>query len=249
MTDSGTVKGLLHVPIRALTFDLDDTLWPAEPLLSRAEHRMERWLHRHFPAITRRYDRAALRELRHDMARLHPHLCHDVTALRKEALRWAARSVGCSEQAVDSALEVFLGARNRVALYADVPPVLRRLHSSYPLAVITNGNADIRRIGLHTWFAFAVAAGEVGSAKPRSAIYEAACSRFQIPAAEIAHVGDDLECDVSGARAAGLVTVWLNRSGKSRSADVAPHAKITTLFELEPLIKGWNGRPAGDAAP
>jgi putative hydrolase of the HAD superfamily len=50
--------------IRLITFDLDDTLWPVEPVIVRAEHRMREYLDRNAPEVNRRFDREALGGLR-----------------------------------------------------------------------------------------------------------------------------------------------------------------------------------------
>ncbi|GMF56903.1 unnamed protein product [Phytophthora fragariaefolia] len=52
----------------------------------------------------------------------------------------------------------------------------------------------------------------VGSAKPGAAIFEAAVAKFPRSCArqQLVHVGDHYECDVQGAKRAGLRTVWVN---------------------------------------
>src|SRR5690606_23803254 len=46
------------------------------------------------------------------------------------------------------AFEVFLAARHQVSLFPEVQPTLEVLANRYQLAVLTNGNADVRRLGL-----------------------------------------------------------------------------------------------------
>lgn len=50
--------------IRALTLDLDDTLWPVGPVIARAERLQREWLERHAPATAAAFDAAGLRRLR-----------------------------------------------------------------------------------------------------------------------------------------------------------------------------------------
>jgi putative hydrolase of the HAD superfamily len=40
------------VDIAAITLDLDDTLWPIEPVIARAEERLDAWLKIHCPRAT-----------------------------------------------------------------------------------------------------------------------------------------------------------------------------------------------------
>jgi putative hydrolase of the HAD superfamily len=237
---SSKTKEFYHVPIRALTFDLDDTLWAVEPVLQEAELRLHRWLTSNFPTVSRRYDAQAFRELRQDIARTRPELSHNVTALRKESLRVAALRCGCEETLVEPAFDVFLTARNEVEFYADTLPVLRRISTRFPIAAVTNGNADIQRVGLGGYFAFSLSAPETGSAKPEPQMYHAACTRLNARPGEVVHVGDDPRSDVAGALAAGMRTVWLNRSTRPREMERTPNAEIHTLFELEPVLARWS---------
>jgi len=57
--------------------------------------------------------------------------------------------------------------------------------------------------------------------------------RVGLSAEEAVHVGDDPEADVEGARAAGVLPVWLNRDAVtwSRESDPPPIV-ITGLDEL-----------------
>lgn len=227
--------------IRLLTIDLDDTLWECEPVILRAEQAVYDWLAKHFPRITRRYSVTGMRERRLAMRTEDPRLQYDFSALRRASLAWHAREAGYDEHdVVEDAFEVFLAARNRVQLYEDVRPVLSRLRRRYVLAALTNGNADVQRIGLADVFHFALCPATVGSAKPDPAMFLHACEQAGIPAHAAAHIGDSPQQDMDGARAAGLRCIWMNRSGLAWSHhSAAPDAEISALHELEPLLERW----------
>ena len=71
--------------VRAVTLDLDDTLWPIWPTITRAEGVLLQWLGEHAPATATLYsDTAALRAIRNQMVSLRPDLRHDLSALRRE---------------------------------------------------------------------------------------------------------------------------------------------------------------------
>lgn len=197
--------------IRALTLDLDDTLWPIWPAITRAEENLHRWLAEHAPRCAERYPLAAMRALRDRVARDNPHLAHDFSAQRRLSLAEALRDSEEDEAHAEAAFEVFLTGRNQVDLYPDVPGALARLAARYPIAALTNGNADLARIGLHAHFVFQLGAREHGAAKPDAGIFHAACERLGLPPGDVLHVGDDPEMDVLGARRAGLRTAWVNR--------------------------------------
>ena len=71
--------------VRAVTLDLDDTLWPIAPVIARAEDRLHAWLVREAPATARRHDIAALRDLRDAVARESVAIAHDFSAVRRES--------------------------------------------------------------------------------------------------------------------------------------------------------------------
>lgn len=221
--------------IKAVSFDLDDTLWPIAPVIERAERRMQQWIiHRH-PDLAPRMDPAVLMELRESVATDHPHLAHDLSTLRRMTLGLAMRPAGCTDQDVDEAFEVFWSARNEVQLYPDVWPTLRQLSPVYRLATITNGNSDIDRVGLGEVFEHHVRAAEVGVAKPAPAIFEFTLAQLGLSAHEVLHVGDQLEADVAGALRVGMRAVWLNRDERSGGQQAVP--VIRSLAELPELLE------------
>src|SRR5690349_5286932 len=63
--------------IRAISLDLDDTLWPIEPVMLRAEERLDAWLRQHCPDAAKHYPILAMRALRERISTEHPHLSHD----------------------------------------------------------------------------------------------------------------------------------------------------------------------------
>lgn len=225
------------MPLRALCFDLDDTLWPCKPVINHAEQVLYDWLSKYYPRLTQQFSLQELGTMRQRATETHPHLRHDLTTLRKWSLAQAAAHVGLSDSLVEPAFEVFMTARHQVNLYDDVLPVLEKLHQHYILCVLTNGNADVRRIGLGHLFDVILFAREVGAAKPHSAIFEAACQYAKADPAQMVHIGDDAICDIAGAAAVGMRTVWINRDQKTWSGTPAPDATITSLTELELLLE------------
>ncbi len=223
--------------VLAITLDLDDTLWPIEPVIQRAEQRLDDWLRTHCPAIAQEYPPAAMRALREFVAGENPHLAHDFTALRKLSLRAAFAPHGYGDDYVEAAFMEFYTARNQVELYADALPGLKRLSAHFPLVSLSNGNADLERIGLSHYFAFSIFSRDHGVAKPAPAIFHAACARLNVPADCVLHVGDDPVHDIAGARAAGLRCAWLNRRDAVWPADTAPDFCVRDLVELSMRIE------------
>lgn len=204
---------MLRLQILAVTIDLDDTLWPVMPALERADRDLNDYLRQHYPEVARTWPIPQLRALRAQVAAERIDLAHDFTAQRYITLQRAFDACGIAEAPLDTLWEIFATARNSVELYPDALPALERLRTAWPLASLTNGNADLERIGLHLHFAHRICARDVGVAKPDARIFLAAAEKLGIAPENILHVGDDPELDVVGAREAGLRTAWINRAG------------------------------------
>lgn len=223
--------------LQAVSFDLDDTLWEIAPVITRAEHAMYDFLQRNYPQVTQRHSLESMRDMRARIALDRPEMRHDFTWLRLEALRMHATEAGYPESMAEDAFEVFFTARNEVRLHEDVVPALDRLRSRrLRLFVITNGNADLERIGIAQYFEQVVHARMAGALKPDAAIFRGLLDAAGLAPSAIAHVGDDPHADMRGARAAGMRTVWLNRSGAPWPADESdPDHVIASLAELAGL--------------
>lgn len=197
--------------LRLVTLDLDDTLWAVAPVIARAEARLHAWLAEHCPATASRFDIHALRALRGEAETRHPDLRGDLTALRRASIRLAIQRAGDDETLTDAAFDAFFAARNEVDCFEDVLPALARLKSRFIVGAISNGNACVRRAGLGEYFDFALSAREAGSAKPAREIFQKACALAGIEPQQALHAGDDIECDVRGALAAGMHAAWIHR--------------------------------------
>lgn len=202
--------------VRALTLDLDDTLWPVWPTIARAEAALSAWLAERAPGVAARHDPAAMRALRERVGREHPEWAHDLSALRRETIRRSLAAGGEDERLADAAFEVFFAERQRVEFYPDALPALTRLAARWPLLALSNGNADLGKVGLAGWFRGALSAREMGVGKPDPRIFRAACERLGCAPGEVLHVGDDLRLDVHGALDAGLQAAWVRREGAAR---------------------------------
>lgn len=219
---------------RAISFDLDDTLWPCADVIERAEQRLYDWLAEHYPAIPAAYSCEEMRQLRLALAARRSELAADLTRLRRVSLQQHAREAGYPPDLADAAIEVFLAERHSVTLYPDVLPLLDRLRGRVPLIALTNGNACIARVGLGHYFDVAVSAADVGAAKPDPAMFRAACRQLSLRPGDLLHVGDDPLRDVHAARSLGARAVWLNRAGASWPDELGPaEHELTDLASLE----------------
>ena len=223
--------------IRAITLDLDDTLWEIEPVIRRAEDELWRWLSENFPNIPRKFSPQDMWKLRQQVAGEYARHRHDFRFLRKKVLEQVALASDYSAELVEPAFAVFDTFRNRVIFFPDVLPALETLAASYALIAVTNGNANLQTIGIRHLFADVVTAVDAGAAKPAPEIFAEAVRRAGVSPVEVLHVGDHPEIDVAGAQQAGMRTAWMNRNGAAWPRHLpAPDAEVSTMGDLCDLL-------------
>lgn len=228
----------MSFPVRAITLDLDDTLWPFAPIGARIERVLHAWMERHSPQTAARFPISEMRALRERVVAEHPQHAHDLSLLRRLTIERALRDSGGDTALAEAAYAIFFAERNRVAFYPDALAALQRLSARVPLAAVSNGNADLAAIGIAEHFRFQLGAREHGAAKPDPGIFHAACAQLGVEPLHVLHVGDDVTMDVVGAHRAGLRSCWINRPGEAGIAqpwprhDLRPDLAFTTLTAL-----------------
>lgn len=129
--------------------------------------------------------------------------------------------------------------RQAWVVFADVEPCLESLKDAGVRAAVLS-NFDSRLIDLidafelNAYFEEVHFSTGIGHAKPDREIFAAALSSHRIDASEAWHVGDSLHDDVTGARGAGLMPVWLDRAKSGVNDD--PVIRIESLIDLPKLL-------------
>lgn len=124
--------------------------------------------------------------------------------------------------------------------FPDTVAGLRRLHSRYKLAILSNIDDDLfawSAAKLEVPFDCVVTAQQVGSYKPSLRNFETLLERLAIPRQRLLHVAESLYHDVGPARSLGIATVWVNRrQGKAAAAskfvEARPDVEVATIAEL-----------------
>jgi len=197
--------------IKAISFDLDDTLWDCAPVIDRAELKLHGWFEEHTPSLVDRYSLQDMRSYFAAYARSHPEYRADVTHLRKEAIKDLLSDCGYSRNLVEPAFASFIRVRSEVTLYENAFAVLEMLKAHYKLAALTNGNADLERVGIAHLFDDIQAASLSTIPKPHRCMFDNTASALGVELNEILHIGDNPETDIVGGQAAGAMTVWFNQ--------------------------------------
>ena len=227
-------------PIKVLSFDLDDTLYPNGDVISRAELAMQQRLRQLLGEVSYN-DPLYWWQQRKILAALKPQIRHDVSQWRLLALEQGLTAQGiqscAAAEIAELAMLAFVEARTAIQLPATVRPLLQQLASRFSLIAISNGNADIQRMGLGDLFEFGLRAGPDGRMKPFADMFLHAAERLAVAPAQILHIGDHVRSDVLGALNAGCQAGWLNLNpGDCKALTTLPQLEIHRLESLLPLL-------------
>lgn len=113
------------------------------------------------------------------------------------------------------------------------------------LGIISNGPSihqrdKMRSLGVTRWIPVEniIVSADTGVMKPDPAIFKLAQERLGLTAEDSWYVGDSFDRDVEGAAAAGWHTVWINRRHHNKPEDspVTPDHTVTSEEELTALL-------------
>lgn len=228
--------------IKAMTFDLDDTLYDNYPVIKNLESNMLAWLHHHYPK-TQRVSLNQWVDWKMAVVKANPKLRHDVTQWRMNQLVLGFQFLGYSKQDIDemvsNTMSQVMDLRHQVEIPKMTHQVLQRLSDAMPLIAITNGNLNPERVGLGGYFDLVLCAGTNGLAKPEPDMFELALNHLQLDAPNILHIGDHLVSDIQGAKNAGFsacwITTYLDKTAPQNGC-LLPDVMISQLDELYRFI-------------
>ena len=226
--------------IRAISFDLDDTLYDNRPVIEHAE----RWMVAHMRdryLETAMFDRSWWQRLKLQIQREQPALVDDVSLCRRVLLQQGLMEGGMAadlaHQEAESVFAQFLEVRSQIAVPDTTRRILSALAQKYPLVVITNGNVLLERLGLDGHFQHVLKAGGGFRMKPAPDLFHDMARRLGLPPSQILHVGDDVTTDVAGAVHNGYRSAWLNDVGQDwRTLRILPDVMLTRLEQLLTLL-------------
>lgn len=229
--------------IKVISFDLDDTLWAVQPVITQANQALYHWLDSNAPLFTAHYQLQDFNRLREEVLRQQPHIAHSVTAIRLAVLHHGLRQSGYATpdaaRLTQAAFAVFIEARNQVDFFQHAEQMLSELSVLYRLIALSNGNADVHRVGLGKLFEFALNADQVGQAKPHPLMFEQMLTRTGVAPEQVVHVGDHPEHDILGAQHCGLHTLWVNRARNPWPLSTAPDLEVNCLSEVVAKISAY----------
>ena len=226
--------------IRVVTFDLDNTLWDVHSVITNAERTLRTWFDEKIPEVNQTFDGDGLLALRTRIVEENPAIVHNLTELRRTTFVRSIEQCGydapSAARLADEAMVVFLDARHDVTYFDGALEVLEELASRYLLGALSNGNADVFRLGLGDFFSFDYSAAKVGAGKPAPDMFHAALDHAGAQPEQMVHVGDHPEDDIRAAANLGIHTVWVNLTGERYPEDAPATLEVTDLREVPTRI-------------
>jgi len=228
---------LISRPIRAITFDLDDTLFDFQACMTRSAEAVLRQLCRRSPIAAARGTLArfhACWEEATGEARARGGVL-DWPAVRRRGIALMLADCGCAEDdtLVMELTNLYFHHRHApTPPFADAAAAIPLLAERLPLGIISNANTRLAALGLDGYFRSVVTPAAAGCSKPDPAIFHHAAAALGCAPAELLHVGDRWEDDVAGAYRAGCQAAWYCRIAPAAPADGVPHRVVSDHREL-----------------
>jgi putative hydrolase of the HAD superfamily len=166
----------------------------------------------------------------------------DMFAARRAILAQSFERLGLSPEGelVREVADAYSSEREaRVAPFPGALEALAELRRrGHRLGLLTNGGArlqraKIERYDLARFFDAVRIEGEVGVGKPEAGAFAGALEALGAAGEPAMMIGDDLDTDVAGGRAAGLATVWVDHAGAGPPGRTPrPDRVVRALAEL-----------------
>lgn len=228
--------------IKALSFDLDDTLYDNFPHMLRAEQALLAHIKTHYPQAQK--DRSFWLTHKKKVLTTRPELASDMSELRRLTLTAGMRECGLTgvilANAVTDCFDYFYYERSNFQVDKEVKQILAELAQNTPLVAITNGNVNLRQIGLQDYFQVCFKASLSAPMKPHAHMFSRTAEHLKTAPKNILHVGDNMQNDIWGAYKAGFRSAWFacnrNMSLTNEQLLVLPDIQLTDLAELKQLI-------------
>jgi HAD superfamily hydrolase (TIGR01662 family) len=239
----------LNLQVNAILFDMFDTLMIIErnhAFYSTALHAAYRFLAKNGLSIGfKDFERAYVSArdalyLEADAQLEEPHFNMRIA----DALRRLGYDCGISDGLVVGATNAFCEAFMKyVSIDENAEHMLLELHGKYKLGIVSNFAIPecvtklLQRQGLVDFFDVVVVSGAVNKRKPSVEIFMKALKQLDVSATETIFVGDTVDADVQGAKAAGMRTIYVERRPQSNAQKAGPTQTIKSLKELPMAIE------------
>lgn len=241
--------------IKAISFDLDDTLYNNRPVMLGIEKKMISYFTDKFavlsPGLKQVFNSRFWAPYRKQAIVAQPELSHDVVRVRYETYRLGFLAHNLSAEKANNeaqaGLDYFISLRSDFSVPKASHELLASLSKKYPLVAISNGNVDTKALGIAHYFQHIYHAGfQISDSvtegehllrqKPEADMFTLVCKQLSIQPQALLHVGDCGYADIHGALNAGCQTAWLPHYGVGKKLQQIPHIELAKVDDLRQLL-------------
>jgi putative hydrolase of the HAD superfamily len=161
-----------------------------------------------------------------------------------DALKRLGYEYGVSDGLVVGATDAFCEAFMKyVNIDENAERILQKLHGKYKLGIVSNFAIPecvtklLEKEGLTGFFDVVVVSGAVNKRKPSVEIFTKALEQLGVKAQDAVFVGDTVDADVQGAKAAGMRTIYIERRLQKDAEAACPDQTIKNLNQLSKTIE------------
>lgn len=234
--------------LKAILFDIDDTLFPTTEFARRARQNAVRAM---IAAGLELPEEQVLRELEEVITEFSSNYEHHFDKLLQR-LRPASLSKRNSALIVAAGVAAYHDTKFlEIAPFPDVKPLLEDLRrAGLRLGVITHGwtvkqAEKLVRLGLTRFLdpAAIFISDQIGISKPNPKLYQVALADLGLSGPEAMYVGDSPEHDIAPPQSLGMIAVWSSRAARHRPADsgIEPDHTVADFGELRTLLRTTYG--------
>jgi len=243
--------------IKVVLFDVDDTIWWWQDTMERCFEAVNN--DKAFANLTACKD---LGDVYREVKKENPEMRNLPELLVKKSLERALP--GISSEEVERLYGIWYDPWYEPTFFGNVVLallVLKRQRRDLLLGVVTNGNAEISKIGkLHGVFDFTVTSETTGCGKPDRKIFEkameqarATCLKMEKPEVSGAPgvpfifdptcflmIGDDLKNDIQGAQDVGIKACWVSREAKKHVVERPDGKLVVADYSAATVVEALN---------
>jgi len=224
--------------LRALVFDLDDTLYPERSYIISGFKAVASWI----SGRTGLSSETAEKELL---------TLHDKGERTRTFDRWLEIRALPQADYLNEMIQTYRQHPPRIVAYPGAEPLLSRLRASHRLGLVSDGYQEVQRLkldslGLSNYLEAVVYSDAFGRKdwKPSTKPFEAVLSMLGVSPSEAAYIADNPLKDFLGAREIGMTTIRVRHRGgyyadcEPPTPSHAPDHQIKDILELEALLHG-----------
>ena len=222
--------------IKAIVFDLDDTLYPQVQYKRSGFKVVASWLEekRGINSATVLYE---LESILDQFGASYPYMFDRLV-----------ERLGIGIGFVEQLVRLFIDHDPRICCYDGVIPMLSRLRKKYLLGILTDGRyvmqqKKVKSLGLDNVVDRILYSDAMGLEKPATQLYKWFEEAFHIDGLKMLYVGDNPAKDFCGANQRQWYTVQVG-TGKTVSKIVAPEYQakkmIPSVTDLESMMTTWD---------